>query len=36
VLHLLGYDDADKKSANTMHHVEKEVLAKLGYTVADS
>lgn len=36
VLHLLGYDDADKRSANTMHHVEKEVLAKLGYVVANS
>jgi len=36
VLHLLGYDDADNKSADTMHRVEKEILAKLGYTVADS
>ncbi len=33
VLHLLGYDDADRKSANTMHRVEAETLARFGYTV---
>ncbi len=34
VLHLLGYDDADKKGARTMHRAEKEILSGLGYTVA--
>lgn len=34
VLHLLGYDDADKKSADTMRRAEKKILAGLGYTVA--
>lgn len=34
VLHLLGYDDMDKKNAGTMHRVEKKILAGLGYNVA--
>ncbi|MFQ5861965.1 MAG: rRNA maturation RNase YbeY [Candidatus Brocadiales bacterium] len=35
VLHLLGYDDADKKGADTMHRVEKEILSKFGYEVGE-
>lgn len=34
ILHLLGYDDTDTKSANTIHHVEKEILTEFGYAVA--
>ncbi len=34
VLHLLGYDDMDKKNAGTMRRVERKILAGLGYNVA--
>lgn len=34
LLHLLGYNDIRRKNARIMHHVEREVLAKFGYTVA--
>lgn len=33
ILHLLGYNDIRRKDAKIMHHVEREVLAKFGYTV---
>ncbi|MEE9514812.1 MAG: rRNA maturation RNase YbeY [Candidatus Brocadiales bacterium] len=35
VLHLLGYDDLNKKNARTMHLLERDILSGLGYTVAD-